>query len=107
MKSSYYLFDYLFIAIFHINVDTEEIHKQSATEVAAKFGKMYNLDLRYRVLGAPEHDGAKMVVSELKLPISVEEYINMVRAFENKVMSDVELLPGSYYFIFYASNTII
>jgi hypothetical protein len=57
------------------------------------------LDLRYRVLGAPELDGAKMVVNELKLPISIEEYINMVREFESKVMSDVDVLPGSYYFI--------
>lgn len=69
------------------------------TEVAAKFGKTYDLDLRYRVLGAPELDGAKMVVDELKLPISIEEYVYMVRAFESKVMSDVDLLPG-YYFLF-------
>lgn len=69
--------------------------------MAAKFGKTYNLDLRYRVLGAPELDGAKLVVSELKLPVSVEEYINMIHAIENKVMSDVDVLPGSY-FLFYA-----
>lgn len=82
-----------------MNIDTENIHKQSVTEVASKFGKTYNLDLRYRVLGAPELDGAKMVVKELKLPISIEEYINMVRAFENKVLSEVDILPGFYYFI--------
>lgn len=82
-----------------MNIDTENIHKQSVIEVASKFGKTYDLDLRYRVLGAPELDGAKMVVKELKLPISVEEYINMVRAFENKVLSEVDILPGSYYFI--------
>lgn len=68
--------------------------------MAAKFDKLYNLDLRYKVLGAPELDGAKMVISELKLPLSVEEYVNMVREFESKVMSDVDLLPGSYYFFF-------
>jgi len=62
--------------------------------VAAKFGKTYNLDLRYKVLGAPEFDGARMVVNELNLPISVEEFIIMVHAFENKVLSDVGLLPG-------------
>lgn len=70
--------------------------------MASKFGKTYNLDLRYRVLGAPEVDGAKMVVNELKLPISIEEYISMVRAYENKVLSDVDILPGSYYLIFYS-----
>jgi len=62
--------------------------------VASKFGKTYNLDLRYRVLGAPELDGAKMVVSELNLPISIEEFIIMIRTFENKVLSDVDILPG-------------
>lgn len=67
--------------------------------MVAKFGKTYDLDLRYRVLGAPEFDGAKMVVNELKLPISVEEYINMIRTFENKVLSDVDILPGFYYFL--------
>lgn len=75
--------------------------------MAAKFGKLYNLDLRYRVLGAPELDGAKMVISELNLPLSVEEYVNMVHEFESKVMSDVNVLPGSYYFISYSSNNMI
>ncbi|XP_022176835.1 pseudouridine-5'-phosphatase-like [Myzus persicae] len=75
-------------------LDTENIHKQSVTAVASKFGKTYNLDLRYRVLGAPEFDGAKMIVNELNLPISVEEFIIMVHAFENKVLSDVGILPG-------------
>lgn len=74
--------------------------------MAAKFGKTYDLDLRYRVLGAPELAGAKLVVSELKLPISVEEYIYMIHAIENKVMSDVDILPGSY-FLFYAPKTTI
>lgn len=94
--------NYLFTIITYVNlnIDTENIHKRSATEVAAKFGKTYNLDLRYRVLGAPELVGAKLVVSELKLPVSVEEYINMIHAIENKVMSDVDILPGSY-FLFY------
>lgn len=75
-------------------LDTEQIHKQSVTEVVAKFGKIYDVDLRYQVLGAPELDGAKMVVNKLKLPISIDEYINMVRAFEIKVMADVNILPG-------------
>jgi len=62
--------------------------------VASKFGKTYNLDLRYRVLGAPELDGAKMVVNELNLPISIEEFLNMVHAIENKVLPNVPILPG-------------
>lgn len=66
--------------------------------MVAKFGKTYNLDLRYRVLGAPELDGATMVVNELKLPISVKEYTDMVRSFENDVLSDVDVLPGSYFY---------
>jgi len=81
---------------YYVNTDTENIHKQSVTAVASKFGKTYNLDLRYRVLGAPEFDGAKMVVNELNLPISIEEFMIMVREFENKVLSDVGLLPGWY-----------
>lgn len=57
--------------------------------------------MRYRVLGAPELDGAKMVVNELKLPVSIEEYTTMIRALENKVMSNVDILPGSYFFLSY------
>jgi len=89
----------LIARLFAYIIDTENLHKQSVAEVVAKFGKTYNLDLRYRVLGTPEQDGAKMVVNELKLPISIEEYSDMVRAYENKVLSDVPLLPGSYYFL--------
>lgn len=84
----------------NVNLDTENLHKQAATVVAARFGKIYNLDLRYKVLGAPEMDGAKMIVNELKLPIPVEEYIDMVHTYENKFLSDVDVLPGSYYISF-------
>lgn len=82
-------------------LDTEKNNIQSVIKVVAKFGKTYDLDLRSRVLGAPELDGAKMVVNELNLPISVEEYINMVRAIKSKVMSDVDVLPGFYYLFCY------
>lgn len=62
--------------------------------MASKFGKTYDLSLRYRVLGAPEFDGAQMIVNELNLPISIEEFLIMVHAIENKVLPDVAILPG-------------
>jgi len=46
------------------------------------------------VLGAPEFDGAQMIVNELNLPISIEEFLIMVHAIENKVLPDVAILPG-------------
>lgn len=96
--------DLLFIKCFlniTANTDTEKISKQSVAEVVAKFGKTYSLDLCFRILGAPELDGAKIVVNELKLPISIEEYMHMVREIKSKVMSDVDVLPGFYFFIIY------
>lgn len=35
-----------------------------------------------------------MIVNELNLPISIEEFLNMVHAIENKVLPDVAILPG-------------
>lgn len=81
--------------------DTEKISKQSVAKVVAKFGKTYSLDLCFRILGAPELDGAKIVVDELKLPISIEEYMHMVREIKSKVMSDVDVLPGFYFFLLF------
>lgn len=75
-------------------LDTEKIHEKSVAAVASKFGKTYDLGLRYRVLGAPEFDGAQMIVNELNLPISIEEFLNLVHAIENKVLPNVAILPG-------------
>ncbi|XP_050538069.1 pseudouridine-5'-phosphatase-like isoform X6 [Daktulosphaira vitifoliae] len=75
-------------------LDTENIHKKAVSDVVAKFGKIYNLDLRYRVLGAPEIEGAKMVVNELQLDISVNHFIEMVHKIEENLLPHVNILPG-------------
>ncbi|XP_050419942.1 pseudouridine-5'-phosphatase-like [Adelges cooleyi] len=75
-------------------LDTENIHKKAVSEVVASFGKDYSQDLRYRVLGAPQLDGAKLVVDELKLPTSVSDFIQMINKIEKKLLPNVDVLPG-------------
>lgn len=46
-------------------------------------------------MGRTGYEAAQVVVNELKLPISVEEYIDEVTIEYDKVFNDVQMMPGA------------
>lgn len=56
-------------------LDTEPLYTQATQAVTSRFGKNYEFSLKRRIMGGSAVAGARLVVSELGLPISPEEYL--------------------------------
>jgi len=52
-------------------------------------------DLKVRQMGLPSADLAKLIVKELALPISAEQYTMEVRQLQEKTFPNCKLLPGA------------
>lgn len=50
-----------------------------------------------KVLGCTEKKAANLIVTELKLPISEEQYLDEVREILRKTLINSSLMPGTYF----------
>lgn len=56
-------------------LDTEKIYTEVTTELAARYGKTFTMDLKFRMMGRKSIEAAELLVYELGMPISAEEYL--------------------------------
>ncbi|XP_050304941.1 pseudouridine-5'-phosphatase-like isoform X2 [Anthonomus grandis grandis] len=59
-----------------ILLDTEGVYKKAIATIASRFGKNYTSDIVAKVTGTVERESARIAVTEMKLPMPVEEFQN-------------------------------
>lgn len=64
------------------------------TEVIARYGKEYPISVRRKVLGIPGKNAAEIIVNELGLPLTAEQYHSLVVELTSQRLPDAELMPG-------------
>lgn len=74
---------------------SESIYNIIINDIARRFGKTCDKDLRMKILGTLESDTAKIAVRELQLPISPEEFETEMFNRVNVEMKNLDLLPGA------------
>lgn len=74
--------------------DTERLYTESIEQVVQAYGKTFPWDLKVKMMGKTTQEGAEIIVRELQLPITPEEYIQLTKAAYAKVFPDAQLLPG-------------
>ncbi|XP_050439382.1 pseudouridine-5'-phosphatase-like [Adelges cooleyi] len=75
-------------------LDTESVHKKTYTAIAQEFGKEFPDELRMKVLGTQEMDGARIMVNALQLDLTPEEFLRKVQVIEEKELPKVKLMSG-------------
>ncbi|XP_038207451.1 pseudouridine-5'-phosphatase-like isoform X2 [Zerene cesonia] len=60
----------------------------------SKYGKEYKYDLKLRLMGRQAHESAKIIITELDLPLTVEQFLAESKKGE-KIFQDTKLLPGA------------
>nr|XP_046908643.1 pseudouridine-5'-phosphatase-like [Dermatophagoides farinae] len=78
-------------------LDTEFAYEQATQQIVQRYGRSFTLEDKLKILGRPGSVVARMIVDDLKLPISVsefmqqfdEEYCNLVN------VQPVPLMPGA------------
>jgi len=83
-------------------LDTEPLYTAATEAVAARHGstdplgapRPFTWDLKVRQMGLPSTELAKLIVKELALPISPEQYTEEARKLQEETFPNCTLLPG-------------
>lgn len=75
-------------------LDTEKLYTEAVQRVASRYGKKYTWELKLRVMGTPGPDSARLVIDELRLPLTTEEYLAEMDRLYAELFPKAELMPG-------------
>ena len=76
-------------------LDTEPLYTQATQAVTSKFGRNYDFDLKRRIMGGSAIIGARLIVDELRLPISPEEYLAQRREYLEQLFLATPPIEGA------------
>lgn len=76
-------------------LDTEPLYTLATSEVVAPFGKTYDWSLKRRIMGRGQLEAARLIVSELDLPIAAEEYLIRTEAALERLFLAAPIMPGA------------
>ncbi|XP_018320549.1 probable pseudouridine-5'-phosphatase isoform X2 [Agrilus planipennis] len=103
-KVSHVIFD-----VDGLLIDSEKIYRKAISEIARNHGKQYTIDIQAKIVGTPERESSRIAVTEMKLPISVDEFQKLFRKISYLYLSSVPLLAGAERIVrhFHSSNVPI
>lgn len=75
--------------------DTENIYDKVIGDILRSYGKEYTPDVWIKVLGTSEVDTSKILVKELQLPITPEEFRKQCKPRCLELFTNVKFMPGA------------
>ncbi|MGC4090208.1 MAG: HAD-IA family hydrolase [Polyangiaceae bacterium] len=76
-------------------LDTEPLYTRGIQAVVGEYGHVYDWSLKRDMMGRSDIEGAELVVSRLKLPISVAEYMSRREPILESLLADSPVVPGA------------
>lgn len=76
-------------------LDTESLHERVNQEVARRYGKTFDLEVKMAIAGRPTLDSAKILVDKLQLPLTPEEYLAQRNQLLYPLYPTAKVLPGT------------
>lgn len=78
-------------------LDTERVYKNAIVTIARRFGKTYTNEIAAKVTGTIEPESARIAVTEMKLPIPVEDFRNEFRTTSHLIFAKygAPIMPGT------------
>jgi pseudouridine-5'-monophosphatase len=90
-----------------ILLDTEPLYTLATQAITSKYGKNYDFSLKRRIMGGSAKEGARLVVSELHLPLSPEEYLSQRRKHLEELFKVTTPIDGAVNLVeFFASHGV-
>lgn len=87
------------VNIVYFFSDTEIIYRNAITNIAKRFGKKYTPEIQAKVIGTPERESSRIAVTEMKLPMSVDDFQIEFRDTAHQHFTYVPLMTGRLYFL--------
>ena len=76
-------------------LDTEPFYTRAHEIVAARYGKTFDWTVKSKMIGLRAEDSANVLISALKLPMSVPEYLEARKHLLAEMFPQAEPLPGA------------
>ena len=74
--------------------DTECLYTQETQKIVSRYGKTYNWTLKSKLMGRKPIDGAKILIDELQIPLTPEEFHLELYGNLRDKFPDAPFLPG-------------
>lgn len=86
---------FLFVYIHTLDgTDTEAVYEEVIRQIAQTYDKPYPHEVRLKLLGTTEQRTAEIVVTDLSLPISSEEFLQKFNKLCRERLSDCPMKKG-------------
>lgn len=76
-------------------LDTESIHAKVNRELASRYGKVFDKQIKTQITGRKSIDSATAIVQLLELPITGEEYLQQRNGMTYKLFPAAKPMPGA------------
>ena len=76
-------------------LDTEPFYTEAHTTLAARYGKVFDWTVKSKMIGLPARSSARSMIDALKLPLSIEEYLEIRAPLLEELFPKAEPLPGA------------
>jgi len=76
-------------------LDTEPFYTEAHSMLAARYGKVFDWTVKSKMIGLPSQSSARTMIDALKLPLSVEQYLEMRAPMLEKLFPKAEPMPGA------------
>ena len=77
-----------------ILLDTEALYTEVTQEIVAPYGKTFDWDVKVKMMGRPPIQSSQILVDELELPITAEEYLQIAAERFAAAFPRANLMPG-------------
>ena len=79
---------------FNLHADTEVLYTKVTQQILDRYGKTFEWSLKTKMMGRKPIDGATILVEELQLPMTPEEFHKELYGNLMSMFPDAELMPG-------------
>ncbi|XP_044259522.1 pseudouridine-5'-phosphatase-like [Tribolium madens] len=76
-------------------IESESAYDKVISEIAEAFGKQYTKDIKIKILGTPEPDTARIAVTEMGLPYTIDQFLEIYRSKVRQELQNPPLMPGA------------
>ncbi|XP_076098965.1 pseudouridine-5'-phosphatase-like isoform X1 [Mytilus galloprovincialis] len=76
-------------------LDTERLYSQITQDIVSKYGKNFTWAIKSQQMGKKETEASKIIIDELELPLTVEEYLALAHKEQEVLFPKVDFMPGA------------
>ena len=76
-------------------LDTERIYTEVTQDIVGEFGKVFDWSVKKKILGRPSSQAAKIIVKNLDLPITPQDYLDSRKDILIEKFKNTQPMPGA------------